>query len=287
MKGYKGFSPGMVCRGKQYAENTVYEEDKAEICQNGMHFCENPFDVWRFYPPTDENGNLNEFAEVEALDEAKTDDGVKFCTKKLKVGAKLSLSEFVNAGVEFILEKQEGTPAMNTGDCSAAMNTGDCSAAMNTGYRSAATNTGDRSAATNTGDRSAATNTGDWSAATNTGDCSAATNTGDCSAATNTGDWSAATNTGNRSAATNTGNRSAATNTGDCSAARVEGEESIAIVTGKNSKAKGALNDWLVLTERDDDWKILGVKAVMVDGEKIKADTWYCLKDGEVKEAED
>ena len=215
MKGYKGFSPGMVCRGKQYAENTVYEEDKAEICQNGMHFCENPFDVWRFYPPTDENGNLNEFAEVEALDEAKTDDGVKFCTKKLKVGAKLSLSEFVNAGVEFILEKQEGTPAMNTGYCSAAMNTGDCSAA------------------------------------------------------------------------TNTGNRSAATNTGDCSAARVEGEESIAIVTGKNSKAKGALNDWLVLTERDDDWKILGVKAVMVDGEKIKADTWYCLKDGEVKEAED
>ena len=225
MKGYKGFSRGMVCRGKQYAENTVYEEDKAEICKNGMHFCENPFDVWRFYPPTDEHGNLNEFAEVEALDDAKTDDGIKFCTKKLKVGAKLKFSEFVQAGVDFVLEKTEGTPP--------------------------------------------ATNTGDWSAATNTGYCSAATNTGD------------------RSAATNTGNRSAATNTGDCSAARVEGEESIAIVTGKNSKAKGALNDWLVLTERDDDWKILGVKAVMVDGEKIKADTWYCLKDGEVKEAED
>ena len=207
MKGYKGFSPGMVCRGKQYAENTVYEEDKAEICQNGMHFCENPFDVWEFYPPTDESGNLNEFAEVEALDEAKTDDGVKFCTKKLKVGAKLKLSEFVQAGVDFVLKKTEGTPP-----------------------------------------------------------------------ATNTGDWSAATNTGNRSAATNTGYRSAAS---------VEGEESIAIVTGKDSKAKGAVGDWLVLTERDDDWKILGVKAVMVDGEKIKADTWYCLTGGEVKEAED
>ena len=66
----------------------------------------------------------------------------------------------------------------------------------------------------------------------------------------------------------------------------MEGEESIAIVTGRNSKAKGALNDWLVLTERDDNWKILGVKAVMVDGEKIKADTWYCLSGGEIKEAE-
>ena len=270
MKGYKGFSPGMVCRGKQYAENTVYEEDKAEICQNGMHFCENPFDVWEFYPPTDESGNLNEFAEVEALDEAKTDDGVKFCTKKLKVGAKLKLSEFVQAGVDFVLEKTEGTPP--------ATNTGDSSAATNTGYRSAATNTGYYSAATNTGYYSAATNTGDRSAATNTGYSSAATNTGDRSAATNTGD---------SSAATNTGYSSAATNTGDSSAASVEGEESIAIVTGKNSKAKGALRDWLVLTERDDDWKILGVKAVIVDGEKIKADTWYCLTGGEVKEAED
>lgn len=27
MKGYKGFSPGMVCRGKQYAENTEFEKE--------------------------------------------------------------------------------------------------------------------------------------------------------------------------------------------------------------------------------------------------------------------
>lgn len=31
MKGYKGFEKGMICRGKQYAENTVFEEDSAEI----------------------------------------------------------------------------------------------------------------------------------------------------------------------------------------------------------------------------------------------------------------
>ena len=49
MKGYKGFEKGLVCRNKQYAENTIFEEDKAEICKNGMHFCENPFDVWRYY----------------------------------------------------------------------------------------------------------------------------------------------------------------------------------------------------------------------------------------------
>ena len=49
MKGYKGFAPGLVCRGKQYAENTVFEERDAEICKSGMHFCENPFDVLDYY----------------------------------------------------------------------------------------------------------------------------------------------------------------------------------------------------------------------------------------------
>lgn len=30
MKGYKAFNKGLVCRGKQYAENTIFEEEKYE-----------------------------------------------------------------------------------------------------------------------------------------------------------------------------------------------------------------------------------------------------------------
>ena len=122
--------------------------------------------------------------------------------------------------------------------------------------------------------------------ATNTGDRSAATNTGDLSVATNTGYRSAATNTGNYSATTNTGNYSAATNTGNRSAANVEGKDSIAIVTGRKSKAAGALGCWLVLTERDDNMNIINVKAIKVDGKKIKANIFYTLEDGEIKEEE-
>ena len=121
----------------------------------------------------------------------------------------------------------------------------------------------------------------------NTGDQSAATNTGDWSAATNTGDRSAAMNTGNQSAATNTGARSAATNTGNWSAATVGGAESIAVVTGYGSKAKGAVGCWLVLTERDEKMHILGVQAVCVDGETIKADTFYMLKNGAIIEVDE
>ena len=101
----------------------------------------------------------------------------------------------------------------------------------------------------------------------------------------NTGNYSAATNTGDRSAATNTGNCSAATNTGDYSVAVVSGDDSIAFVSGYQSKAKGAKGCWLVLTERDDGMHIVDVQAVMVDGETIKADTFYTLKDKRIIEA--
>ena len=233
MKGYKGFKKGLICREKQYTENTVFEEENAKICESGMHFCKNPFDVWRFYPPCDRNGELNDFAEVEALDEAKTDDNIKFCTSKLKIGKKLTFTDFVNAGIKAVLNNAESNKAANTGYCSAATNTGD---------RSAATNAGDFSAATNTGDRSVATNAGDFSAATNTGDRSAAT---------------------------------------------VEGKSSVAIVTGYNSKAKGVKGSWIVCTERDKNYNILCVKATEIDGEKIKENTFYTLKNGEFVKAEE
>ena len=104
MKGYKGFEKGLVCRGKQYAENTVFKEDKAVICEKGMHFCKNPFDVLEYYPLINDECELNEFAEVKALDDAKTDDDKKFCTTKLKIGAKLSLKGFIEACVGFVIE---------------------------------------------------------------------------------------------------------------------------------------------------------------------------------------
>ena len=303
MKLYKGFDKNLKCRGFQYEVGKEYEEDKAKLCGSGFHACENPLDVFGYYPPAD-----SRYCEVELEDISEERSGdSKRCGKRIKIGAEIGIKGIVDAFVKFTLEridwgnKSENTgyrsAATNTGYQSAATNTGDWSAATNTGYRSAATNTGNQSAATNTGYRSAATNTGYQSAATNTGDWSAATNTGYQSAATNTGDWSAATNTGYRSAATNTGNQSAATNTGDWSAATntgyrsaatVEGAESIAIATGIESKAKGALGCYIVLAEwkQDEncDWHIKTVKAHKVDGKTVKPNVFYTLVDGKFTE---
>ena len=264
MKGYKGFNKGLVCRDKQYKVGEVFTEQEAVPCESGMHFCDNPINVLNYYGFVNTDGDvpeLNEFAEVEALEEAKTDDNVKYTTTKLRIGAKLSIHTFIEAFVEFTLSKiKKEDTATNTGDMSAATNTGDVSAATNTGYRSAATNTGDMSAATNTGYMSAATNTGDRSAATNTG---------------------------YRSAATNTGDRSAATNTGDRSAATVSGKESIAVAWGYKAMAKGEIGDYLVLAEINDYGKLLNAKMRKVDGKKIKANTFYRLENNKFTEVEE
>ena len=276
IKGYKGFDKDMKCRGFQYESGKDYTYDgDIHCCKSGFHFCENPLEVFSYYPPA-----TSRFCEVEGSGKVDNiDEDSKVSVSNLHIGLEIGLSGLIQAGIKFILDKVNfnGNRVSNTGERSAATNTGE---------RSAATNTGDYSAATNTGARSAATNTGARSAATNTGEYSAATNTGYQSAATNTGERSAATNTGYYSAATNTGDYSAATNTGDYSAAEVKGKDSIAIAAGYNSKASGAIGCWLVLTERNSNYEIVDVKAFRVDGHSIKENTYYTLENGQIKETE-
>nr|DAE13578.1 MAG TPA: hypothetical protein [Siphoviridae sp. ctVif31] len=251
MKCFKGFDKDLKCRDFQYEIGKEYTEEKANICNYGFHACEFPMDVFGYYPPSD-----SRYCEVdlEANDQKSSDDS-KRVGKKISVKAEIGIAGIIKAGVEYIKEQVNWEDDKTT----------------NTGYRSATTNTGDRSAATNTGNRSAATNTGDQSVATNTGYRSAATNTGNQSAATNTGDQSVATNTGNQSAAI------------------VEGKESIALVTGIKSKAKGKIGCFIVLAEWKEinyEYHIVDVKSAKVDGENIKEDTFYTLKDGKFVEVD-
>ena len=105
IKGYKGFNNDMTCRGKQYKENTTYEENGKDICDAGvMHFCKNPWDVLNYYPIVNDNGEISEFADVEAHGELFEQED-KCATTKLHIGAKLGLKGFVKECIDFTLEK--------------------------------------------------------------------------------------------------------------------------------------------------------------------------------------
>ena len=112
---------------------------------------------------------------------------------------------------------------------------------------------------------------------------------GDSGAAT-AGDSGAAT-AGYRGAAT-AGDSGAAT-AGDYGAATSRGSASvgangIACARGNNVRVKGGLGAILVIAEEQPtDYNIAHWKAVEVDGETVKADTWYRLVDGKLVEAGD
>jgi hypothetical protein len=103
------------------------------------------------------------------------------------------------------------------------------------------------------------------------------------------GDRGAAT-AGNYGAAT-AGNGGAAT-AGDGGAATARGKAStgsngLSVARGKNVQVKGGIGAILVIAEeRDDTYDIVDWKAVAVDGEVVKADTWYRLENGELVEVD-
>lgn len=102
---YKAFNTDFTCNGKQYEENTTYEESGNKICEAGvMHYCENPFDVLDYYPLVNKNGEILEFAEVEPLGDVFKQKN-KSATNKLHIKAKLGLKGFIKACIDFTIEK--------------------------------------------------------------------------------------------------------------------------------------------------------------------------------------
>lgn len=222
MKGYKGFNPGLICKDKQYQENTVFEEPEAKICEKGMHFCENPFDVLDYYDLIRSDGTPNEFTEVEALDEPKTDDKKKFCSRKLKIGVKLGLSGFIKACVNFVLEKTIAEMPRENVD---------------------------------------------------------------------SGDYARIGSSGDYARIGSSGHSARIGSSGDSAQINCTGSDSVICCAGNGSVVKAPIGCWITLAE----WKYDGekqryvpvcVKTEYVDGERIKADTPYMLKNGEFVEAE-
>ena len=269
IKAYKGFNRDMTCNGFQYKEGETYEIDRAKTCVCGFHACVSPLDCLSYYPP-----NESVYHEVELDGDIATGcDDSKVAATKIKVGARLTIEEMIKAAVEFT--RREGSPTTTTGQYAHAVTTGDFAHAATTGHYARAATTGYRARAVTTGKYAHAATTGHYARAATTGDCAHAATTGDCAHAATTGQYAHAATTGDCAHAATTG---------DYAKAEVKGDESIAVVTGRNCHARGGKGSWLVLTERNSNNHIAGIKAIKMDGKKYKPDTWYALKNGRVVE---
>ena len=301
MKGYKGFEPGLICRGKQYAENTVFEEEEAEICSYGMHFCETPFDVLDYYGFTNDNGDFNEFAEVEALDEVKTNDNRKYCTKKLKIGAKLSISKFINACVDFAIEKTSTCIADNkisSGDFAQIGSSGDSAQIGSSGYSAQIGSSGDFARIGSSGDSAKIGSSGDFAQIGSSGDFAQIGSSGDSARIGSSGDSAKIGSSGNSAQIGSSGDFARIGSSGDSAKigssgdfAQIgsSGKDCVICCAGHNSVVKAKKGSWITLaeweySEEKERYIPKCVKTEFVDGERIKEDTLYKLIDGEFVE---
>ena len=79
------------------------------------------------------------------------------------------------------------------------------------------------------------------------------------------------------------GDYAAATSRGSAAS----GKNGLSVARGNNVRVKGGIGAILVIAEESElNYNITDWKAVVVDGVDIKADTWYCLKSGELKECD-
>ena len=187
------------------------------------------------------------FCEVEQSGKINDSKSDKVCSSKIRIGAELDIRGLVKAAISYVKERC-------TNECNA-----EPGKPATAGYRGAAT-AGDSGAAT-AGDYGAAT--AGYSGAATAGDSGAAT-AGDSGAAT-AGDNGAATARGKAST----------------------GSNGLSVARGKNVQVKGGIGAILVIAEeRDDTYDIVDWKAVVVDGEVVKADTWYRLENGELVEVD-
>ena len=251
IKAYKAFDKDLSCRGFKYEVGKEYEETgDIKACEKGFHACPYPLDVFSYYTPAG-----SRFCEVEQSGKIDDSESDKVCSSKIRIGAELDIRGLVKAAVSYVKERCTNECNAKPGKPATA---GDGGAAT-AGYRGAAT-AGDGGAAT-AGDRGAAT-AGNYGAAT-AGDSGAAT-AGDSGAAT-------------------AGNYGAATARGKAST----GFNGLSVARGSNVQVKGGIGAILVIAEeRGDTYDIVDWKAVLVDGEVVKADTWYRLENGELVEVD-
>ena len=116
--------------------------------------------------------------------------------------------------------------------------------------------------------------------------------TGNCGASSATGNCGASSATGYKGASSATGDCGASSATGYKGASSADNSTAVAVAWGYESKAKGCIGAHIVCAEwkydnLNNDWFFVGAKMSIVDGVKIKADTYYTLRDGEFVEMEE
>ena len=245
---YKAFNKNMQCRNFQYEVGKEYEMDgEIKCCNRGFHACKSPLEVWDYYDMLN-----SRFAEVEQTGKIDEEEkSTKVCSSHIKIKAELKLADIINIGVEWLKDITSPSKVKTDGELN------------------------------DNGDRRKQIGSSGYSAQIGSSGYSAQIGS--------SGDYAQIGSSGYSAQIGSSGGSAKIGSSGDYAKIDSTGEDSVIMCTGNSSTAKAKVGSWITLAE----WKWsdekkrdvpVCVKTEYVDGENIKADTWYQLKNGKFVE---
>ena len=274
IKSYKGFDKNLKCRDFQYEIGKEYEMDgEIKVCSRGFHSCESPFDVFDHYTMID-----SRFCEVEQDGNiSKEDRGTKICSSKIKIKAELKLADMINLGVEWLKEitspkKMKTSIKDNSSGNDAKIGSSGYGALIgSSGYGALIGSSGNDAQIGSSGYGAKIGSSGYGAQIGSSGNDAQIGSSGNDAKIGSSGYGAKIGSSGNDAQIDSTG------------------EDCVIMCAGINSVAKASKGSWITLSEwsysdKKQRYIPVCVKTEFVDGEKIKADTYYKLDGGVFKE---
>ena len=284
IKSYKAFDKDMKCRDFQYEVGKEYEMDgHIECCTRGFHACESPLEVFDHYDMLN-----SRFAEVEQSGTIDREEGsTKVCSSRIKIKAELKLADIINIGVEWL---KDITSPSNVKADGALNDNGDRKEQIgSSGDYAQIGSSGGSAKIGSSGDYAQIGSSGDYAKIGSSGGSAKIGSSGDYAKIGSSGGSAKIGSSGYSAQIGSSGYYAQIGSSGDYAKIDSTGEDSVIMCAGNNSKAKAKIGSWITLAE----WKWSNeknryvpvcVKTEYVDGEKIKADTWYKLENGKFVE---
>ena len=281
---YKAFDKNMQCRNFQYEVGKEYEMDgEIKCCNRGFHACKSPMEVWDYYDMLN-----SRYAEVEQFGKIDEElNSTKVCSSHIKIKAELNLSDIINIGVEWLKDitspsKVKADGALNdNGDRKKQIgSSGDSAQIGSSGNYAQIGSSGDYAQIGSSGDSAKIGSSGDSAKIGSSGYSAKIGSSGDSAKIGSSGDYAKIGSSGDYAKIGSSGYSAKIDSTG---------EDSVIMCAGNSSIAKAKVGSWITLAE----WKWsyeknhnvpVCVKTEYVDGENIKADTWYQLRNGKFVE---
>ena len=262
---YKGFDEDLKCRGFQYEINKEYKHDgNVESCVSGFHSCENPFDVWDYYPL----GSNNRYAEVE-IDGIIHEGNSKIASEIIKIKTELTLKSFIESCIKFILEKSkvnDKSAISNDEDSAKIGSSGDYAQIGSSGYSAKIGSSGE------------------YAQIGSSGNYAQIGSSGNSAKIGSSGDYAQIGSSGYSAKIGSSGEYAQIGSSGDYAQIESSGNDAVISAIGKHSRIKGKKGSWITLAEYDDDGKCIIVISKIIDGKKLKEDVFYTIKNKKIIE---